>query len=195
MAIEFLFIFVEKYLYKEADKINSRIEDTCDTLDIIDDINNNNNNNNNNNSMIMDISILESFDSANMFPSIDNISALEAVSEIQSNRESNFRPAECILEALTIYLECNNWVFDNVFYLPENGTAMGLHMSCSYSDIAMYRFNIKALNYGPDVQCWNRFRDDIFFLWNHSLEELQKFFEFMNNVDTTIVCRNAWLVN
>ena len=76
MAIEFLFIFVEKYLYKEADKINSRIKDTCDTLDIIDDINNNNNNNNNNNSMIMDISILESFDSANMFPSIDNISAL-----------------------------------------------------------------------------------------------------------------------
>ena len=49
----------------------------------------------------------------------------------------------------------------------------------------MYRFYIKALNYRPCVQCWKRFRDDIFCLWNHSLEELQKFFEFMNNVDTT----------
>ena len=87
-----------------------------------------------------------------------------AVSEIQSNRESNFPPAECILVALTICLECNNSVFDNVFYLPENGTAMGSHMSCSYSDIAMYRFNIKALNYKPGAQCWKRFRDDIFSL-------------------------------
>ena len=63
-------------------------------LDIIDDDddvynnnnNNNNNNNSNNNNMITDIPILESFDIANMFPSIDNIPGLEAVSEIQSNR-------------------------------------------------------------------------------------------------------------
>ena len=110
---------------------------------------------------------------------------MEAVSEILSNKESDFPPAECILEALTICLECNNSVFDNVFYLQENGTAMGSHMSCSYSDIAMYRVDIKALNYRPGVQCWKRFRDDIFCLWNHSLEELQKLFEFVNNVDTT----------
>ena len=135
--------------------------------------------------MITDSSILVSFDIVNMFPSIDNISGLEEVSEILSNRESDFSPAECILEALTICLECNNSVFDNVFYLQESGTAMDPHMSCSYSDIAMYRFDIKALNYRPGVQCWKRFRDDIFCLWNHSLEELQKFFELMNNVDTT----------
>ena len=30
-----------------------------------------------------------------------------------------------------------------------------------------------------------KFRDDIFCLRKHSLKELQKFFEFMNNVDTT----------
>ena len=73
-AIEFLSIFVEKYLYKEVDKINSRIKDTPNMLNIIDDINNNNNNNNNNSNMITDSSILVSFDIVNMFPSIDNIS-------------------------------------------------------------------------------------------------------------------------
>ena len=112
---------------------------------------------------------------ANMFPSIDNISGLEAVSEILSNRGSDFSPAECILQALNTCLECNNIVFDKVFHLHENGTDMGPHMSCSYSDIAMYRFDIKASNYRTGVQCWERFRDDIFCLWNHSLEELQKF--------------------
>ena len=99
-AIEFLSIFVENYSYKEVDKINSRIKDTPNMFNIINDINNNN--------MITDSSILVSFDIVNMFPSIDNISGLEAVSEIFSNRESDFPPAECIFETLTICLECNN---------------------------------------------------------------------------------------
>ena len=156
IAIEFSSTFVEKYLYQEVDKINSRIKETPDMPDIIDDINNSN--------MITDSSILVSFDIVYMFPSIGNISDLEAVSEILSNSESDFPPAECILEALTIFLEFNNSVIDNVFYLQENGTAMYPHMSCSYSDRAMYRFDIKAFNYRPGVQCWKRFRDDIFCL-------------------------------
>ena len=108
-------IFVEKYLYKEVVKINSRIKDTPDMLGIINNINNNN---------IITASCI--------LVSIDNISGLEAMSEILSNSESDFPPAECILEALTIYLKCNNSVYDNGFYLQENGTAMGPHMSCSY---------------------------------------------------------------
>ena len=156
-AIEFLSMFVEKYLYKKVVKINSKIKDTSDMLDIIDDINNNN--------MIMDSSVLVSFDIVNMFPSIDNTSGLEAVSDILSNTESDFPPVECSLEALTICLECNISVFDNVFYLQENGTAMGPYMSCSYC-------GRKALHYSPGMQCWKRFRDGIFCLWNHSLEKL-----------------------
>ena len=75
------------------------------------------------------------------------------MSEILSNRQSDFPPVECTLETLTICLECFNSVYDNVFYLQENGTARGSHISCSYNNIAMYRFNIKALNYKAGVQC------------------------------------------
>ena len=32
--------------------------------------------------------------------------------------------------------------------------------------------------------CWKRFRD-IFVLWEQTLEELTKFFDFMNSIDTT----------
>ena len=133
-----------------------------DSLDVIDDINDN---------TITSSSILVTFDIANVFPSTDNISGLERVSEILGNTESDFPPAECILEALTICFKCNSSVFDNVFYEQENRTAMDPHRSCSYSDIAMYRFDIKALNYKQR----KKFRDDIFYLWNHSLKELQKF--------------------
>ena len=67
-----------------------------------------------NNNTISDSSILVSFDIVNMFPSIDNISSFEAVSEILSNRESYFPPAECVLEDLNLCLKCSNSVFDNV---------------------------------------------------------------------------------
>ena len=66
-------------------------------------------------------------------------------------------------------------VFNEKFYLQEDGTAVRPHMSCSYCDIAMYRFNLKALSYTPKVLCC---------VWNHSLQELHKFFEFINSIDT-----------
>ena len=49
-------------------------------------------------------SILVNFDVLNMFPSIDNVLGLEAVSRTLNNRDS---PAECILDALELCLECN----------------------------------------------------------------------------------------
>ena len=52
-----------------------------------------------------------------MFPSIDNVSGLEAVSEILENRKADFPLAECISEALQLRLECNNSVFNEKFYL------------------------------------------------------------------------------
>ena len=78
-----------------------------------------------------------------MFSSID-ASGSEAVSETLENRETNFPPAECILGALKLCLECNNSAFNGKFYLQEDGTTMGAYMSCSYSDVAMRRFNLKA---------------------------------------------------
>ena len=108
-TIEYLSIFVEKYLYKEVNKIDSRIKDTPDMSNIIDMIDDSN--------VLTEDSVLVSFDIVNMFPSIDYISGLEAVSEILHNREADFPPAECILEALKLRLECRNSVFNEKFYL------------------------------------------------------------------------------
>ena len=91
-AIAYLSIFVEKYLYRQVNKIHSRIKDTPDMLNITDMINDGN--------ILTEDSVLVNFDIVNMFPSIDNVYGLEAVSEILENRETNFSPAKCILEAL-----------------------------------------------------------------------------------------------
>ena len=49
-------------------------------------------------------------------------------------------------------------------------------MSCSYSDIAIQYFDVKALEYTPATICWKRFWDNIFIAWPHSLEEIDFFF-------------------
>ena len=58
-------------------------------------------------------------------------------------------------------------------------------MSCSYSDIAIQYFNVKALEYTPATICWKRFRDDIFIVWPHSIDELDIFFDYMNKESPT----------
>ena len=40
--------------------------------------------------------VLVSYDIVNMFPSVDNVSFVEAVSEILKNSETIFPPVECI---------------------------------------------------------------------------------------------------
>ena len=120
-----------------------------------------------------------------MFPSIDNISGLKSVKKVLENRSNKFPPGNCIIEALKLFLESNNSIFNIKHYLQSDGTAQGPHMSCSYSDIAIQYFDIKALEFNPPVTCWKRFWDDIFIVWPHTLEELQVFFNYMNNL---IVC-------
>ena len=97
-------IFVENYLYKEVKKsieIDCRIKDTPYMLDIIVNISNR--------YIITKDAILVAFDVVNIFPNID-VLGLETVSESPHYKESDFLPAELILDALNICLECNNCV-------------------------------------------------------------------------------------
>ena len=154
--------FIEKYLYGEVNKIDSMLKDTHDMSNVIDITDHSD--------ILNKDSFLVSFDIVNIFPSISNIFGLEAVSEILGNWEIDFPPAECTLETLKLCVECNNSLFNEKFHLQEDDTTMRPHMSCSYSDITICRFDLKALNYPLKIFCWKRFRDDIFAVRNHSLQ-------------------------
>ena len=155
--------------------IECRVQDTSEMLTIIDNLNSSN-------SLTSDCKLI-SFDIINIFPSIDNICGLKSVKKVLESRSNQFHPSNCIIEALQLCLESNNSIFNNRHYLQSDGTAQGPHMSCSYSDIAIQYFDIKALEFNPPVICCKRFRDDIFVVWPHTLEELQDFFNYMNNID------------
>ena len=59
----------------------------------------------NDSNILSEDTVLVSFDIINMFPSIDNTSGLETVSEIPENRETNFPHVECALEAINLCMD------------------------------------------------------------------------------------------
>ena len=97
--MENLSIFVEKCLFPEVLKIETRMQDTRHMLNIVDDLNRNGN--------LHENCLLVSFDVVNMFPSIENKMAIESVKNILLNRDDNTPPGECIIEALELCLNCN----------------------------------------------------------------------------------------
>ena len=58
-------------------------------------------------------------------------------------------------------------------------------MSCSYSDIAVSKFESAALQYHFQPTLWKRFRDDILTIWTHGTDTLQSFLDYLNQIDST----------
>ena len=110
---------------------------------------------------------------------------IESVKNILLNRDDNIPPVECIIEALELYLNCNNSTLNSQHYLQVDGTTQGPHITCSYSDLAMYSYDLKDLSYVPTVKCWKRFRNDVFVLRKNSGYDLDQFFDLMNFIDSS----------
>ena len=58
-------------------------------------------------------------------------------------------------------------------------------MSCSYSDIAMSKFDTAALQYHFQPALWKRFRDDILTISAHGSDTLEPFLDCLNQIDST----------
>ena len=103
--------------------------------------------------------MLVSFDIVNMFPSTDNESGLQAEKNALEAREEQFPTTLCITEALELCLKCYSSIFNKKHYFQTDGTAAGPHIPCSYSDIAIEKFDKKSLEYNPPVIGWKRYQD------------------------------------
>ena len=116
---------METVLFGLANNLPSSTRDTGHILNIVDELNRSN---------LPSEYLLVGFDIVNMFPRIDNNFGLKTVSEILESRVNKLPPT------LKLCLTCNNSIFNNKNFLQTDGTAQGLHMSCSYADVALAIF-------------------------------------------------------
>ena len=97
-----------------------------------------------------------------MFPNIDNKSCFKSVNDVLLGNNFDLESTRCIADALEIYLTCNNSKFNHQNSLQKDGTAQGPHMSYSYADIAMAKYDSLANKFHLRLRVWKRFRDNIF---------------------------------
>ena len=131
-AVENLSILVEKILYPKADKLQSKIKDSNNMLDIINSINE---------FILAHNHIIVSFDVFNMFANIDNKSGLKSVKDVFLDNNFDLDPTQCIVNALEICLTCINSKVNHQNLLQKDCTAKAAHMSCSYADITMAKYD------------------------------------------------------
>ena len=91
-----------------------------------------------------------------------------------------------ILDLLKLVLHNMYFVFKGDFYLQVEGTAMGTALAPNYANLFMDKFETKALEYPLKPLIWKGFIDDIFMIWTHGEQELQKFVEYLYGVHPTI---------
>ena len=175
-VVEKLSILVEKTLYALADRLNSKIKDTNNMLEIIDNINK---------TVFSENCVLVSFDVVNVFPTIDIKSGLLSVKEALTDCNFDVDSTQCIVDALEICLTCNNSKFNHQHFLQTDGTAQSPHMSCSYADIAMAKYDSLANKFHLKPCVWKRFRDDVFVLWEHGTASLSSILDYLNTMDKT----------
>ena len=82
-------------------------------------------------------------------------------------------------ERFRTLLKCNNSILNNRNFLQTDGTAQEPHMSCSYSDIAMSKFDTAALQNHFQPTLWKRFRNNILPILTHCSDNLESFWTLL----------------
>ena len=126
--------------------------------------------------------LLITLDVESLYTNIQTEEGLLAVQESFDNNTSLCRPDKELMELLKLSLECNDFEFNNQFYLQISGTAMGKKFAPHYADIYMAKFEKEVLNKADKKPLvYYRFLDDIFIIWTYSKGEFVELFDLMNN--------------
>ena len=138
------------------------------------------------NVQIPENSLLITLDVESMYTNIDHISGIQAVQDAFKSCLHNPQ-VKMMLDLLEISLTCNDFEFNNQFYLQTYGTSMGKLFAPVFSDIFMAKFEREALSKCPlKPHTFLRYLDDIFIIWPHSAADFQHFFNIFNSHKSSI---------
>jgi len=128
-------------------------------------------------------------DVSSLYTNIPNEEGIIACSRsLDAKRSDDSKPTnKSLVELLRLVLYKNNFEFNKKHYLQVGGTAMGTRVAPSFANLFMSHFEDKYVyTYDKQPLKWLRFIDDIFCIWTHGEDELDKFITHLNNSHATI---------
>ena len=126
--------------------------------------------------------LLVTADVESLYTNIPTDQGLNALQRALGTRPPD-SPSTAMLATLAkLVLTRNAFQFNGNYYSQISGTAMGTKMAPNYAILYMAQFEQDLLaNSDLKPLCWWRYIDDIFFLWPHGIEALQRFMDFANS--------------
>ena len=132
-------------------------------------------------------SLLVTLDVASLYTNIPNHEGMQAVADQLRKDRTKDPITPYLLKLLELVLPSMNFTFNDQNYLQIGGTAMGTALAPNYTYLFMDRFETKALeNWPMKPIIWLRFIDDIFMIWPHGRNELDKFIVYLNQIHEKI---------
>ena len=92
-------------------------------------------------------------------------------------------PTDYLMECLDLVLNGNIFTFNDELFIQKIGTAMGTRVAPTYACLFMGDFEEEFLAKkwsGAKPKLWKRYIDDIIFMWNSSVEDLEAFMKEIN---------------
>ena len=127
--------------------------------------------------------ILVTLDVKSLYTNIPNHEGIEAVKSSLNSVSQKPIATKVIIKFLFLILTLNNFVFNGIYYLQKIGFAMRTICAPNYANIFMRKFEktyiYPYINQFSNFYC--RFIDDIFFIWNGTVIQLQEFINKLNN--------------
>ena len=168
--------FVDAHIKKYVPTTKSYIRDTQDFITKIKQL-----------GPIPEGAILVTLNVSSLYTNIPNQEGITAVADQLRKDPTKKGISSYILDLLKLVLHNMYFEFNGDHYLQIGGTAMGTALVPNYANIFMDKFETRALeNYPLKPILWKRFIDDIFMVWTHGEEQLNKFVQYLNNIHPTI---------
>ena len=161
--------FLDYYLNPLSILHQSYIKDTFHFVEIIKNI------------LVPPSAFLFSLDVTALYTNIQTSEGLLAVRNIFQKYPNSKRPEKELLQLLEINLTRNDFEFDDQFFLQTRGTAMGKRFAPAYANIFMAEWEEKALAACDKKPLYYfRFLDDIWGIWEYSMEDFEQFMLTLN---------------
>ena len=126
---------------------------------------------------------------SSLYTNIPHNEGIDACRHFLNTRDRNAPSisTETLCDLICMILTMSNFSFNNKHYLQTHSTAIGTRMAPSYANLFLAKFETDALtraSFQPFI--WWRYMDDIFMIWTRSVQDLNTFTSFLNDIHSTM---------
>ena len=131
--------------------------------------------------------ILVTADVVGLYPNIPNSTGLNALGNMLEAREYKAVSTEDLVKMARFVKENNYFEFNGDVKKQISGRVIGTNFAPSYSCIFMDDLETKFLqSQSLPPLVWFRYTDDIFYIWTHGNNKLEKFLDDLNSFDNNV---------